>query len=141
MDPLNQLFVSNDVTFKVRQLHINLHSLNSYCLCVQCDILSCLTELLRNFAQLEWHRYQKRVEDKQQRFALLMQSPEWRFSIVVLSLSPDRRIFSFSREEEEQEDFDPLLTMKMVVKYVDHLILIALEVRSPKTIDWTHVSY
>lgn len=30
--------------------------------------------------------------------------------------------------EEDAEDFNPLITIRLFIKYVDHLILIALEV-------------
>ena len=37
-------------------------------------------------------------------------------------------IFSSGEEEEEMEDFDPATTLKLFIKYVNRLIVMALEV-------------
>ena len=71
----------------------------------QYDVLKCLTELLRNLALLEWSRYQGKVP-----------------SLFLASHAGGEE------EEAEEEEVNPQETMRMLVKYIDHIILLTLEV-------------
>ncbi len=70
----------------------------------QYDVLVCLTEMLRNFALLEWPRHHSQTE-----------------SLFSASLTKP--------PEEEEAEFTPLDSLRMVVNYVNNLILLALEVQ------------
>jgi hypothetical protein len=71
--------------------------------------LHCLSRLLKNMASHEWSRHQRQTA-------------------VPSDKQPLHRETLFSSTtEEDVDDFNPLVTIHLFVKYVGHLILIALE--------------
>ena len=50
-------------------------------------------------------------------------------SIIIIPFFTVRETLFSSTTEEDVDDFNPLVTIHLFVKYVGHLILIALEVR------------
>lgn len=92
LQPLKQHFVSKDKKFKFA-------------------VLTCLAEMLRNFAVHEWPRHQRRRE-------------AWNEGTASHRLS----LFSTAGDTEDAcEDFEPLDTLRLFVRYVDHLIAVSLE--------------